>query len=205
MKRKPILHPRVFSKSTDAQEYARRHKKMGKLLGKRSVSTLSRMGFREGRILDVGTGPGVVPIEILRAFPQSEGVGLDLSEPLLEIASTNAEEAGVSSRLTFKKGDAQSVPFEDDTFDVIVSFNTLHLVDDPVAMLNEIERVLRPEGMLYVGDIRRSWFGYFMSILKTTFTLEECRELVSQSSLRPCVFEKSILWLYILAGGSQSG
>jgi len=202
MKRQPIRHPRVFDRETDAQDYAKRHVKMGKMLGRRSASALAEMGFRSGKILDVGTGRGTVPIELVRAFPESEAVGMDLSSPLLDIAKSSAGEAGLSERLTFKEGDAQAMPFEDDSFDAVLSLNTLHLVDDPLAMLNEIERVLKPRGRLFVGDIRRSWFGNLMPILKTTFTLDECKELVSQSNLRPCVFEKSVIWLYLQSSGS---
>ena len=48
------------------------------------------------------------------------------------------------------------MPFEDDSFDVVVSVNTFHVVDDPVAMLNEIERILKPEGILGLSCIKRS-------------------------------------------------
>ena len=199
MKRQSIRHPKLFDNPEDAKDYATRHQKMGKMMGKKFVSKLVKMGFKKGKILDIGTGPGVIPMVIINNFHQAEAIGLDLSDPLLELARFNAKESGLSNRLTFEKGDAQDLHFEDDFFDVVISLNTLHLVENPIAMLNEVERVLKPTGILLLGDIRRSSFGYFMTILKTAYTLKECKKLVEKSNLRPCNFEKTLFWVFLSA------
>ena len=70
----------------------------------------------------------------------------------------------------------------------------VHLVEDPVGMLNEIERVLAPDGSLFVADLRRSWAGLFEREVKSALTLEEARDLFGKSNLRGGTFSRSFLW-----------
>ncbi len=92
--------------------------------------------FAQGRILDVGCGFGETLIRLSKYFPQAECVGFDLSEPLLEIAESNAAKAVLASRVIFKKPDVQEIPYQDDCFDVVLNINVAHLVSDPVRMFN---------------------------------------------------------------------
>ena len=159
------------------------------------MKLLEQQGFSEGRILEVGCGSGEVAVELALAFPKATLVGLDLSKPMLEIARASAEKVGVSNRVSFKEGDAQSMPFGDRSFDAVVSLNTFHVVKDPIAMLNEIERVLAPDGSVMVTDIRRSWLRLFMPILNTAYTSAQARGLLSRSRLRQYEFLQGLFWL----------
>lgn len=197
MNRAPFPYPKVPEDPDDAKLYAESATKRGTRIGKNIARGLSKNGFEKGRIMDAGCGAGEVPIELARAFPKAEVVGLDLSEPLLEIARSATAEAGLSDRLTFKKGDVQAMPFEDDSFDFVVSVNTFHVVDDPVAMLNEIERVLKPNGGLSLSCIKRSWLEICMPILKTAYTSAEAKEFLQCSKLRPWKFRDYLLWFVI--------
>ena len=182
MKRSP---PEYFQDAEQARSYAQSSAKRSINIAREVfVKWLQQQGFSEGRILEVGCGSGEVAIELAIQFPKAKVTGLDLSEPMLEMARASAENAGLSDRVLFKKGDTQSMPFEDKSFDAIVSLNTFHVVKDPVLMVNEIERVLAPDGCLMVTDIRRSWLGLFMPILKTAYTSTEAREVLSRSRLR---------------------
>ena len=193
---------KVFHDPEEARKYAVSSAKRGQRLGKLFVELLVQIGFKRGRILDTRTGSGEFPLKLASAFPEAEVVGLDLSEPLLELARSSAKEAGLSGRLSFEKGDAEAMPFDDNSFDVVVSLNTLHLADDPVAMLDEIERVLSSTGILLLSDIKRSWLGLFMPFLKTAYTTTEFKELLHRSKLRPGKLRESFLWLGIGTGES---
>jgi ubiquinone/menaquinone biosynthesis C-methylase UbiE len=70
----------------------------------------------------------------------------------------------------------------------------VHLVEDPVQMLNEIERVLAPKGFLFIADLRRSWLGLIEKEIKSALTLGEAKELFRQSKLREGVFSSSNIW-----------
>ena len=62
--------------------------------------------LKEGIILDLGTGPGYLPIEIARMSPAIRVVGIDLGRTLIKMARANAIKAGVADRLDFRTGNA---------------------------------------------------------------------------------------------------
>jgi len=116
------------------------------------------------RVLDVGTGTGVVALEIAKAVGhEGRCIGIDLSEKMLEAAITNARRVNLTERVDFKVMDAESLQFEAANFDVVVSLFALLHFPDPATALNEMFRVLKPGGTLVVavGSSPRwlSWLG----------------------------------------------
>jgi ubiquinone/menaquinone biosynthesis C-methylase UbiE len=108
-----------------------------------------------GKILDVGTGPGYLPFEIARKAPALEIVGIDLSGGMVELARKTAVKNGVARRVSFQVANASSLPFEDKTFDMVVSTLSLHHWSTPAADLKEICRVLKDGGIAYIYDFRK--------------------------------------------------
>lgn len=109
----------------------------------------------QGKILDIGTGPGYLPIEIAKMAPDVDIVGIDLSRRLVAIARKNARDAGVSDRVHFRRGDGNRLEFEDETFDMVISTGSLHAWKDPVRVLDECYRVLKPGGKALIYDPAR--------------------------------------------------
>lgn len=99
-------------------------------------------------ILDIGCGPGF--FSILLARLGHAVVAFDYAEGMLECASQNAAEAGVS--IAVRQGDAQALPFPDATFDLIVSRNLTWNLEHPETAYAEWLRVLRPGGRLVNFD-----------------------------------------------------
>jgi ubiquinone/menaquinone biosynthesis C-methylase UbiE len=193
MKRSPLMHEQVFA-GDFAEDYARKHTKIAERFGREAVEKLNLRGFDGGRILDVGCGFGATAIVLAKALPGSEVVGIDLSDPLLEMAIQTVEEAGLSGRVTFEKADVQQIPYDDDSFDALLNVQMLHIVEDPVAMLDEMERVLAPDGVLFMADIRRSWVGLLDKVFRSALTMEEANALVRRSRLRQGAFSSDLLW-----------
>jgi ubiquinone/menaquinone biosynthesis C-methylase UbiE len=106
----------------------------------------------EGTILDLGTGPGYLPIEIARRAPSIRIVGIDLSRKLIQMARVNAADAGFSDRLTFQVGNAAKLKFGENVFDMAMSTGMLHSLKDPVKVLTEIYRVLKKGGEAWIYD-----------------------------------------------------
>jgi ubiquinone/menaquinone biosynthesis C-methylase UbiE len=192
---------RVFDSPEQAQKYSKMHRKRGIALAKRYARLLSELGFCDGgKILDDGCGPGIYCIELAKAFPNSEIIGIDLSEPMLDIGRQSAEDASVSDRVRFEIANAESLPFQDSSFDAVVSVNMFHHIGNPLAMVNEVERMLKPDGILLLADIRRSWVGYFMHPFRSAFTIDEAKEELGKTGLRPWRFSSGFLWWGIEAG-----
>jgi ubiquinone/menaquinone biosynthesis C-methylase UbiE len=105
------------------------------------------------RVLDVATGPGY----IAEAFASTarEVIGMDLTEAMLDIARKRTEERGIKN-ISFRSGDAQSIPFDKEQFDVVVCRLALHHVQEPSKVVREMSRVCRREGTVVVEDIYAS-------------------------------------------------
>jgi ubiquinone/menaquinone biosynthesis C-methylase UbiE len=155
---------------------------------------LNGLDFSGGTILDAGCGSGETLICLLKNFPLAEGIGIDLSEPLLEIAESNAARAGLAKRVIFKKGDVLEIPYPADNFGVVLNINMAHLVSDPVRMFNEIERVLKKEGHFFIADIRRSWIGYLEKEFVSAFNSAEAKQIIDSSDIQEGVLTTGFLW-----------
>jgi len=158
------------------------------------VRVLKHVNFNGGRILDSGCGFGTVMIEVARAFPEVDITGIDLSEPLLELGNELIKEAGLEHKINLRKDDVHQLKDVDNHYDLVINSYMLHLVEDPVTMLNEIERVTKPEGKILITDLRRIWLGLFYKKLKTTLTLDEAMAIIEKSVIRKGCPKKGPFW-----------
>jgi ubiquinone/menaquinone biosynthesis C-methylase UbiE len=111
--------------------------------------------FQGGRLLEIGPGPAYISIEIAKRLPEVEIIGLEISDTMIEIANKNAREHGVSENMTFKKGDASMMPFEDAEFDFVITSGSLHHWKKPAQVINEIYRVLKSGCVALISDLRK--------------------------------------------------
>jgi ubiquinone/menaquinone biosynthesis C-methylase UbiE len=104
-------------------------------------------------VLDLGCGTGVAARAIARRRGFSGTVtGIDLSASLVETARRISAEEGVADRVEFQAGDTRTLDLETGTFDAVVAHTLLSHVDDPLAVLREAARVVRPGGMVGIFD-----------------------------------------------------
>ncbi len=115
---------------------------------------LSLAGVRVGdRILDVGTGAGLLPFQLVHGdVAITSVVGVDISTGMVTAARNKARSAGLSDALLrFEQMDAERLQFEDGSFDLALSAFALTHVPHPDVALHEIFRVLRPGGRIAVA------------------------------------------------------
>jgi ubiquinone/menaquinone biosynthesis C-methylase UbiE len=108
-----------------------------------------------GRVLDVGTGPGYLPIEIVKLARGVEVTGIDVSKDMVRMAGKNAQKSGVDDRVRFEYMDANDMRYRDSCFDLVLSTGSFHHWKKPVRVLNEIHRVLKDGGQAWIYDIRK--------------------------------------------------
>jgi len=102
------------------------------------------------RVLDVACGPGF----LTRAFARSgaRATGIDATEAFLEFARAEARDEGLST-VEFRAGDAERLPFDDESFDVVACRAAFHHFPRPARVLGEMARVCRRGGRVLVADM----------------------------------------------------
>jgi ubiquinone/menaquinone biosynthesis C-methylase UbiE len=108
--------------------------------------------IRQGSMLDLGTGPGYLPIEIVKRAPEIHITGVDLSRSLILMARANAKKAGVSHQLSFEVGNSAHLRFDNAVFDMVISTGMLHSLKNPVNVLKEIKRLLKQNSQAWIYD-----------------------------------------------------
>lgn len=101
---------------------------------------------RDDRVLDVGCGPGNYTRHLAAACRDGLVVGLDASAPMVATASKRDERRN----LAYVRGDACALPFGDGEFDAVCCVGVIHMLERPMAALDEMIRVLAPAGRLVI-------------------------------------------------------
>ena len=158
-----------------------------------------RSGARPGgSLLDCATGTGDVLFAFLKILGrEGTAAGVDFCGPMLEIARTKAEKRGL--RASFLQADALRLPFRDGVFDLATIAFGIRNVEDPVAGLAEMARVVRPGGEVLVlefGQVRIPGFRQVYSLFSRqvlprlggwiTGKKDAYRYLQESSALFPC-------------------
>ncbi len=185
--------------------YSRMAKKYMKFPIKRVLARIRAQGIEHGVALDVGTGPGIFPLEIAAGLPGVEFIAVDLSPAMIQTAQANARERGLEDRVHFQLGSAYALPLKDKSVDLVLCVHTMHHLEDPLAFFNEAARVLKDGGKCVMVDLRRDspkplalFFDLLWRLmirekrardglwnsLKASLTMEECKRALERSSLR---------------------
>ena len=98
--------------------------------------------IRDKEVLELATGPGLLAKHVAPAARRM--VATDYSDGMI----AQAKKGECPENLIFEVADAMQLPYEDNSFDVVLIANALHIVPDPKQVLREIDRVLKPGGLL---------------------------------------------------------
>lgn len=105
------------------------------------------------RVLDLGCGAGTDTIvAALMVGPEGSVAGIDMTPEMLAKARASAAELGLAN-VRLVEGEVESLPFPDESFDVVISNGVIDLVPDKDAVFSELHRILRPGGRIQVADV----------------------------------------------------
>jgi ubiquinone/menaquinone biosynthesis C-methylase UbiE len=153
-------------------------------------------------IVDVGTGPGLLAIELHKLWPEARIVGVDPSREMLRIATENAGKAGISG-FEAREGTAEEIPLADGSADLVISQSSFHEWEDQQKGLGEILRVLKPGGSLILKDFNRAWLspwkqkllGLFHPLHMFQFTFQQVKALLLEAGFHRVVGQaKGVQW-----------
>ncbi|WP_333165171.1 methyltransferase domain-containing protein [Microcoleus sp. AT3-A2] len=156
-----------------------------------------------GNVLDAGTGTARIPIAISQLRRAWKLTCIDLSPNMLKVGAQNVEKAGVRSQINLELIDAKAMPYPDSYFDMVISNSIIHHLPDPLLFLQEVKRVLKPQGAiflrdllrpetaeirdnlvnLYAGDCNAHQKQLFSDSLQAAFTLDEVEEMIQNAGL----------------------
>ena len=147
-------HATMFGLARHGELYERWAGRLaGRLYARVTADLLSAALPPGARILDAGTGPGLLPLRIAAACPQLTVDAVDLSPQMIDRAQQSAATAQTEA-VTFSVADVAALPFPDATFDLVISTISQHHWTDPGAGLRELNRVLRPDAQAWIYDFR---------------------------------------------------
>ena len=98
-------------------------------------------------LLDAGCGTAPMVSLLSEKYPEAKFTGLDLTPDMI----AQAKKKGLQNA-EFMVGDCEAMPFEDESFDIVINSQSFHHYPDPQAFFNEVARVLNPGGMLVLRD-----------------------------------------------------
>ncbi len=128
-----------------------------------------------GKLLEVPVGTGVLTMPVYKELPDADITCLDYSSDMMGAAEKRAKAAGIKN-ITFRQGDVGALPFDDGSFDIVLSLNGFHAFPDKAAAYRETFRVLKPGGTfcgcfyLEGGCSRTDWFIRHLYVPKGFFT-----------------------------------
>ena len=108
-------------------------------------------------VLEIGPGPGGLAVRIATRRPDLRLTGLDIDPIMVRLAADQAAASDLGGRLDFLVGDVAALPFDDASFDLVISTFSTHHWAEPGRGFAEIRRVLRPAGRVIVYDLHERW------------------------------------------------
>lgn len=108
----------------------------------------------EGRVVDLGCGPGDIPIRFVRALPRCHVTGIDAAEPMIRLAAEAVRTAGLSARITFRCERLQDVVLSEPA-DAAISNSLLHHIPNPLQFWYQLKQLVKPGSPVLVMDLLR--------------------------------------------------
>ena len=188
----PEKKPKPENLYFEVQAYWGMTKHMGGLRATDQLIDLCHI-TRDKYVLVVGCGVGVTPCYLAKKYV-CKVVGIDLSAKMVDRSKERAKRAGVDDKIDFRVADAQNLPFDDGTFDVVICESVNAFIDDKPKAISEYVRVIKPGGYLGLNEV--SWLkrppeelvAYLYRVMGSKFlTCNGWKELLESSGLREIV------------------
>jgi ubiquinone/menaquinone biosynthesis C-methylase UbiE len=147
-----ILEPEVMDTAEDAGEYDAMDFTAVNTDFARAASALAPAG---ATVLDAGTGTARIPVLLARLRPDWRIIAVDLAASMLELGRKNIALHQLSGRIQLERVDVKRMPYADRRFDLVIANSLIHHLSEPLPFLQEIKRVVKPDGGIFLRDLLR--------------------------------------------------
>jgi len=176
--------------NNDAANYDKRAKKSHDAY-KTIIKLIKNEISTEMDILDMGTGTGAVPIGICGNVTSINAI--DFSPEMIQIAQKKADKNGIKN-ITFLVKDSNHLNYKDNSFDIILIINLLHVVPDPEDIINEAKRLIKKDGKIIIAsflndeNLKSKFISYILKRkghpIVTKFKTDTICEFITKCSLK---------------------
>jgi ubiquinone/menaquinone biosynthesis C-methylase UbiE len=150
------LEPEVMDTEEEARDYdAMDHREVNARFCDDLLRFAKESGAKLERVLDVGTGTALIPIELCGRDAKVRVEAIDLAEHMLAVGAKNVAAASLGARIALHKKDAKHTGFGDGAFAAVMSNSIVHHIPEPADVLREMWKLLSPGGVLFVRDLAR--------------------------------------------------
>jgi ubiquinone/menaquinone biosynthesis C-methylase UbiE len=180
------------------------------------TKSVIKSGINKGAALEVGSGPGYLGLEWLKQTQRTTLTGLDISDDMIAVARRNAKEYGLVARTEYINGNGAALPFGNGRYDAVFSNGSLHEWSDVKQTLGEMWRVLKPNGRLFLSDLRRDmlapvkWFMWIVTkpkeirpglvtSINAAYTRTEVEAFLSESKFDSFEVSHNMMGLQVVA------
>ena len=139
---------------------------------KEVARVLSGLDLTGLRVLDIGCGTGAITLSLVRDHGAGHAVGIDVEGHVCVEARARAADAGVADQIEIMQVKPGPFPFEDETFDLVFSKDSIIHIADKEALAQDIHRVLRPGGWFAASDWLTSHDGAMSPAMTRYIELE---------------------------------
>ena len=148
-----------------SQHYAETHRNHRQLQYKALLKDIQAFNI-SGHYLEVGVGPGTLATMIAEHNPSVCITAIDLSPDMVSVAKEHIKEKNLQDRIQYVIGDVNDASVMEglSKFDLVYSAFSLHHWKDPENSIRNLWNAVRPNGVLYVYDLKRVWWLYFLPL-----------------------------------------
>lgn len=164
---KRILEPEVMQTIEEVEAFDKIATKVGWALHNPVVKLFLSMieaKHQSISVLDIGTGTASVPLKIIEKRKDLKIYGLDFSANMLKTALEKINPL-ISKNIILIQADAKRLPFKNHCFDAVISSNFFHHLASPLPVLEEINRVVKTDGLVLIRDMIRPPARFILNLL----------------------------------------
>ena len=191
-KRTPHTDLAIITGGQSAQSYLEMQKKMARFYLNGFLRIMEDQN-KNGKFLEIGSGPGYQTVEIIKRFPGTQVTALEPSSDMIKVATGYSQSQGTSNGLTFVKGAVEDNGLIQNlgTFDLIFSTFSLHHWEEPIKAMRNLYGALKPGGVILIYDFERHWFTYYLPIkkgiaesIRASYTPKEIASMLSAIKMK---------------------